>query len=113
MIIATLGTSSKETLDFPGTKDKSKGKQRRRTNDHDSDIEDEAGISDVEEVAGPQLHGWAYVGSHNFTSSAWGTLSGSAFSPTLNVHLLFFSRFVALLTFHCSYLTLRLASSFP
>ncbi|EKM52233.1 uncharacterized protein PHACADRAFT_148739 [Phanerochaete carnosa HHB-10118-sp] len=29
--------------------------------------------------------GWAYVGSHNFTPSAWGTLSGSAFNPTLNI----------------------------
>lgn len=29
--------------------------------------------------------GWAYVGSHNFTGSAWGTLSGSAFNPVLNV----------------------------
>lgn len=28
--------------------------------------------------------GWAYVGSHNFTPSAWGTLSGSGFSPVLN-----------------------------
>ena len=29
--------------------------------------------------------GWLYTGSHNFTPSAWGTLSGSAFNPTLNV----------------------------
>ena len=29
--------------------------------------------------------GWAYVGSHNFTPSAWGTLSGSGFTPVLNV----------------------------
>lgn len=28
--------------------------------------------------------GWAYVGSHNFTQAAWGTLSGSSFNPTLN-----------------------------
>jgi tyrosyl-DNA phosphodiesterase 1 len=31
--------------------------------------------------------GWAYVGSHNFTPSAWGNLSGSAFTPILNVRL--------------------------
>ncbi|KAI0820137.1 phospholipase D/nuclease [Trametes gibbosa] len=30
--------------------------------------------------------GWVYVGSHNFTPSAWGTLSGSGFNPTLNIH---------------------------
>lgn len=28
--------------------------------------------------------GWTYVGSHNFTPSAWGTLSGSGFNPVLN-----------------------------
>ncbi|KAI0076842.1 phospholipase D/nuclease [Panus rudis PR-1116 ss-1] len=28
--------------------------------------------------------GWLYIGSHNFTPSAWGTLSGSAFNPVLN-----------------------------
>ncbi|KIJ06061.1 hypothetical protein PAXINDRAFT_57820, partial [Paxillus involutus ATCC 200175] len=31
--------------------------------------------------------GWAYVGSHNFTPSAWGTLSGSGFSPLVNYEL--------------------------
>ncbi|KAG6828194.1 hypothetical protein H0H92_008813 [Tricholoma furcatifolium] len=29
--------------------------------------------------------GWAYIGSHNFTPSAWGTLSGSGFNPILNI----------------------------
>ncbi|KAF8900465.1 tyrosyl-DNA phosphodiesterase-domain-containing protein [Gymnopilus junonius] len=29
--------------------------------------------------------GWVYVGSHNFTPSAWGTLSGSSFNPILNI----------------------------
>ena len=32
--------------------------------------------------------GWLYMGSHNFTPSAWGTLSGTAFNPTLNVRML-------------------------
>jgi hypothetical protein len=32
--------------------------------------------------------GWAYVGSHNFTPSAWGNLSGSAFGPIMNVRRL-------------------------
>lgn len=36
------------------------------------------------EVIEPAL-GWAYIGSHNFTPSAWGTLSGSGFNPILNV----------------------------
>lgn len=46
---------------------------------------------DVVEVRAPRrdddLVGWAYVGSHNFTPSAWGTLSGSGFNPTLNVRV--------------------------
>ena len=28
---------------------------------------------------------WAYVGSHNFTPSAWGNVSGSSFNPVINV----------------------------
>ncbi|KAI0686935.1 tyrosyl-DNA phosphodiesterase-domain-containing protein [Cytidiella melzeri] len=42
---------------------------------------------DIIEVAPPSADcvGWAYVGSHNFTPSAWGTLSGSDFTPILNV----------------------------
>lgn len=43
---------------------------------------------DVIEVVTPAI-GWAYIGSHNFTPSAWGTLSGSAFSPILNVSVQF------------------------
>lgn len=42
---------------------------------------------DIVEIPPPtaQCVGWAYVGSHNFTPSAWGTLSGSGFTPVLNV----------------------------
>jgi len=29
--------------------------------------------------------GWCYIGSHNFTPSAWGNISGSATDPVLNV----------------------------
>lgn len=38
---------------------------------------------------GPAV-GWIYVGSHNFTPSAWGTLSGSGFTPILNVRLVYY-----------------------
>jgi len=43
--------------------------------------------SDIVEVKKDQngLAGYAYVGSHNFTPSAWGTLSGTGFTPILNV----------------------------
>lgn len=50
-----------------------------------SDTED--GESDEEITIIEPAIGWAYVGSHNFTPSAWGTLSGSAFNPILNVSL--------------------------
>ncbi len=49
----------------------------------DSDTED----SDIEVVDAPI--GWGYLGSHNFTPSAWGTLSGSAFRPVLNVRFFY------------------------
>jgi tyrosyl-DNA phosphodiesterase-1 len=51
--------------------------------------------SDVVEVKDDQddILGYAYVGSHNFTPSAWGTLSGSGFTPILNVNHFFLSCF--------------------
>ncbi|CAK5273496.1 unnamed protein product [Mycena citricolor] len=30
--------------------------------------------------------GWVYLGSHNFTSAAWGNLSGTSNSPVLNIN---------------------------
>ena len=54
----------------------------------DSEDEDDAGGDGNGNGNGnKKLVGWAYVGSHYFTPSAWGTLSGSAFNPTLNVRL--------------------------
>ena len=43
--------------------------------------------SDIVEVKKDKVDivGYAYVGSHNFTPSAWGTLSGSGYTPILNV----------------------------
>jgi len=48
----------------------------------DSETEDDTD-SDIE-VIQPAI-GWAYIGSHNFTPSAWGTLSGTGFNPILNI----------------------------
>jgi len=56
----------------------SKKRQEEECSDTEDDTDDE--IEVVEPAAG-----WAYVGSHNFTPSAWGTLSGSSFNPILNV----------------------------
>ncbi|KAJ7744468.1 tyrosyl-DNA phosphodiesterase-domain-containing protein [Mycena maculata] len=49
------------------------------------DTEDTEDESDVEVVEPKKPHAWLYVGSHNFTASAWGTLSGNGFNPVLNV----------------------------
>lgn len=49
----------------------------------DSDSDEDSDIEVVE-----PLTGWSYLGSHNFTPSAWGNLSGSSFNPILNVGLL-------------------------
>ena len=58
---------------------KGKGKQAVYDSDTDTDGDD-----DVVEVKDENV-GWAYIGSHNFTPSAWGNLSGSSFNPVLNV----------------------------
>ena len=68
----------------------------RSSPDKDSDSDAD---SDVVEVKKDQddLLGYAYVGSHNFTPSAWGTLSGSGFTPILNVSVCYFRRGLILL----------------
>ena len=57
----------------------------------DSEDEDDAGAdgdSTGHGAGNKKLVGWAYVGSHNFTPSAWGTLSGTVARPILNVSVL-------------------------
>ncbi|THU94058.1 phospholipase D/nuclease [Dendrothele bispora CBS 962.96] len=56
----------------------------------DSESESESGTdaesdSDGLELVDPPI-GWVYVGSHNFTPSAWGTISGSRSNPVLNIN---------------------------
>ena len=65
MIIAMLEDNPRAT--------KLKGKDAPEDSEDDEIVEVEPAI------------GWAYIGSHNFTPSAWGNLSGSAFNPILNV----------------------------
>ncbi|KAG2134937.1 tyrosyl-DNA phosphodiesterase I [Suillus cothurnatus] len=60
------------------TSNQSKGKEKEL-----SDSETEPESDDIKNQNDPI--GWAYVGSHNFTPPAWGTLSGSGFNPVLNV----------------------------
>ncbi len=77
MIIAT----------FRDTAFSAKGKNSQSSVESDSETasEGDADVVEVDPHAGSNVIGWAYVGSHNFTPSAWGTLSGSAFNPVLNV----------------------------
>ncbi|EGN94780.1 hypothetical protein SERLA73DRAFT_171190 [Serpula lacrymans var. lacrymans S7.3] len=79
MIIGTF--KQKATTNSLDSHDKGKGRQ----SDADSDTETETEEDDVVEVVNDAPIGWAYLGSHNFTPSAWGTLSGSGFNPILNV----------------------------
>jgi tyrosyl-DNA phosphodiesterase 1 len=74
MIIATY--RQKKSLFGSGSQSKGKGQEL-------SDSETEPESDDIEIQNDPI--GWAYIGSHNFTPSAWGTLSGSGFNPSLNV----------------------------
>ena len=55
--------------------------------DEDSDSEADSDIVEVK-MEQDDAVGYAYVGSHNFTPSAWGTLSGTGFTPVLNVSYL-------------------------
>ena len=54
------------------------------SNDDGSDSEADSDIMEVK-MEQEDVVGYAYVGSHNFTPSAWGTLSGTGFTPVLNV----------------------------
>jgi len=67
-----------------GSKGKKNGKRQTRIvnnlDDSDEVVEIEPGVDESGSVCG-----WAYIGSANFTPSAWGTLSGSSFNPTLNI----------------------------
>ena len=93
MIVATF--REKPSLSSISKASSSKGKQKRRALSHDYDSDSHSGSEhsddDIEEVdesqfgTDPSIIGWAYVGSHNFTPSAWGTLSGSPSSPVINV----------------------------
>ncbi|CAE6457552.1 unnamed protein product [Rhizoctonia solani] len=43
------------------------------------------GIPADKETGSDKPKAWLYVGSHNFTPSAWGTLSGSGFNPSIHM----------------------------
>jgi tyrosyl-DNA phosphodiesterase-1 len=69
---------------------KGKGKKADYDSDYDSDTDTDTDVDDddVVEIKDEKV-GWAYIGSHNFTPSAWGNLSGSSFNPVLNVRVFY------------------------
>ncbi|CAL1698618.1 unnamed protein product [Somion occarium] len=74
MIIAT----------FRDTGPLNKGKAPQSDSETEPESDDEVVEVDAQGREEDKVIGWAYVGSHNFTPSAWGTLSGSGFNPILN-----------------------------
>jgi len=67
------------------TRDKAPGKSKQTQLSFGSGSETEDEDDDVQIVEQDIPIGWVYVGSHNFTPSAWGNLSGSSFNPILNI----------------------------
>ncbi|KAI0350558.1 phospholipase D/nuclease [Trametes cingulata] len=66
--------------DKKGTLDRQQRASTASDSDNSQDTTGDGAQSDKEKFVG-----WLYVGSHNFTPSAWGTLSGTGFNPILNV----------------------------
>ncbi|KAI6021080.1 hypothetical protein EDC04DRAFT_2575753 [Pisolithus marmoratus] len=96
MIIATFRprstpfsapSSSKESSAAASLKGKGKSNAEPITildSETGSESENDRGSVDAVASSPKEPIGWAYVGSHNFTPSAWGTLSGSGFNPVLS-----------------------------
>jgi len=76
----------------PPSNGKGKGKATVEVIVLDSDTEDESATeqegSETEDDGEGQEkppEGWIYVGSHNFTMAAWGSVGGSILAPKLNI----------------------------
>jgi len=77
-----IGTFRSNPLVSAGAGTSKSASRQKQFEDSETEPEDDDVDPDIQIVNDPI--GWAYVGSHNFTPSAWGTLSGSSFNPTLN-----------------------------
>ncbi|EJT99107.1 phospholipase D/nuclease [Dacryopinax primogenitus] len=91
MIVGTYKTGSLPVLRpaplaLPAS-GKGKAKEKPEVIVLSSDSETEASTTEDEEDAGEQKtpEAWVYMGSHNFTMAAWGTVSGSILVPKLNI----------------------------
>lgn len=80
-------------LALPGS---AKGKERETVEVIVLDSEDEDEVMTEEEGSATESEGdegekrpeaWIYMGSHNFTMAAWGSVSGSILAPKLNVRV--------------------------
>ncbi|KZO91532.1 phospholipase D/nuclease [Calocera viscosa TUFC12733] len=85
MIIGTFvddeNTASASTSQMPMRKGKgtSSAKTKLKVPEPDSDTEPE--LSEAEDTRQPA--GWLYIGSHNFSMAAWGSVSGTVSKPKL------------------------------
>lgn len=98
MILGTLEDVSSSIKSTP----KVHSAKASRHNEHSSS-EDDTSEPEVQEVKPDydmSLIGWLYIGSHNFTPSAWGNLSGTSFTPIMNVRQFTFD-WVCVLLFDC------------
>ncbi|KAF8511258.1 tyrosyl-DNA phosphodiesterase-domain-containing protein [Hysterangium stoloniferum] len=87
MILATLSTPS---TSYKASTKVIANKSKAVSPDPDSSVTElssdaESEIQVIDPERDSSITGWLYVGSHNFTPSAWGTLSGSSFTPVLNI----------------------------
>ena len=85
MILAIFKDISSSNLP---SSSKAKSDTKAKSLDPDSSATEPSSDSEVGQVDSERdstVIGWLYVGSHNFTPSAWGTLSGTSFTPVMNV----------------------------
>lgn len=86
MILGTFEDTSSQDKSAPVTVHSSKNSRSDHNNYSSSEDDAETEVQEVNNPEyDPSLSGWLYVGSHNFTPSAWGNLSGSGFTPVMNV----------------------------
>ncbi|KAJ7614988.1 tyrosyl-DNA phosphodiesterase-domain-containing protein [Roridomyces roridus] len=53
--------------------------------EEEDSVTEDSSDDEIEVIEPKKPHAWIYVGSHNFTPSAWGNISGSGFNPVLNI----------------------------
>ncbi|KIM27072.1 hypothetical protein M408DRAFT_330219 [Serendipita vermifera MAFF 305830] len=88
MILGLWKPKSNRTGSIAASMSKGKGKRDAPIEiDLDEEEEEEESEDQDIEVIEPEAAGWLYVGSHNFTPSAWGTFPDTAtgFTPILNI----------------------------